>query len=109
METQKLSRMHPTVIWPLLSCHTGSGELAGAGKTAGAVAEELSVFPSLVKRKLLPKTFCYSLLLQGALGMHVAAFVWCRIAGLSAVRDRMSSKGLCLSNPVLSTRIGETT
>lgn len=73
------------------------------------LSQKSSVFPSLVKRKLLPKTFCYSLLLQGALGMHVAAFVWCRIAGLSAVRDRMSSKGLCLSNPVLSTRIGETT
>lgn len=47
----------PTVTWPLLSYQMGTRELVGAGKTTGAAAEELRVFPSLVKRKLLPKTF----------------------------------------------------
>lgn len=53
----KAQQNAPTVTWPFLSCRTGNGELAGAGKTAGAVTEELSVFPSLVKRKPLPKAF----------------------------------------------------
>lgn len=47
----------PTVTWPLLSCQTGNRELVGAEKTTGAAAEELRVFLSLVKRKLLPKAF----------------------------------------------------
>lgn len=53
----KAQQNEPTLTWPLLSCQIENGELVGAGKTTGAAAEELSVFPSLVKRKLLPKTF----------------------------------------------------
>lgn len=55
----KAQQNAPTVTWPLLSCQIENGELVGAGTTTGAAAEELSVFPSLVKRKLLPKTFVF--------------------------------------------------
>lgn len=98
MGTQKLSRMHPQ--WPGLfsAAARGMENYLVLGKLRELSQKSSVCFLPWLRGNLYPRLLLFPT--PPRLGTLVTAFMWCRIDGLSAVRDRMSSKGLCLSNPL---------